>query len=328
MFINLIKVKVTKICPMKALSYLELTKPRLSALVTFTALVGYFLGSNASDGYHALFPIVLGTFLSAGGANALNQLLEAAKDARMARTMNRPIPSGRIQPIIALVFGLTLSILGVFILLVLVNSLAGLLALTSALIYLLVYTPLKVVTPFCTIVGAVVGAIPPLIGWAGAQGTLGFGALVLASILFVWQIPHFLSLAWLYRADYENGGFKMLPLYDRHGYFTTQLTFVYTLALVPLSLFAGISLNTGIIYKTGSLSLSLLMLFLAGMLIINRSSPRARRMFRASIIYLPILLCLILLDRSGANLTNRYFSLFNNNAKIQVFMENQKIENR
>ena len=194
--------------------YLELAKIRLTAMVLVTTAVGFILGSPGPVAYGRLFWTILGTGLAAAGASTMNQLLEIRRDALMRRTRNRPLPAGQVSPLAALVFALGTSAAGVGILNELVNPLTALLGLANIVIYSLVYTPLKPRTSLCTLVGAICGALPPIMGWTGAANSISLGAVLLGTILFLWQIPHFLSLVWVCRDDYAKAGFRMLPLID------------------------------------------------------------------------------------------------------------------
>lgn len=286
--------------------YFELAKARLSALVVATAAVSYVVA--AGDGPLALAGLVwtaLGTALATGGANALNQWIEVERDRRMERTKERPLPTERIGSKHALLFGLVAAVAGPILLALFVNALSALLALFAALLYVLVYTPLKARTPFCTLVGAVCGALPPLIGWAGATGGISAGGLVLFALLFAWQIPHFLALAWLYREDYARAGFRMLPAIDPNGRVTFHMVMLYTLALLPTALAAALVGAAGPIYAAGSLLLGLGLLFLGAQLYAQRNNAAAKRLFLASVVYLPLLLGLLALDRGPAGQLSR-----------------------
>jgi protoheme IX farnesyltransferase len=277
--------------------YAELTKARLSALVLLTTAAGYLLAELGAIDWLRFLWTIAGTACCAGCANALNQLLEARRDALMNRTRHRPLPSGRITPAHALIVALTLGYAGVAALGLLVNLSAAGLALFTIVVYVAAYTPLKPRTTLNTLVGAVCGAVPPMIGWVAARGTLDPGAWILAAILFVWQIPHFLALAWLYREDYERGGYAMLPVIDRAGRVTGQVTLVTALILLPLGLLAAVGGVAGWAYAAGSLVPGAIMALLAARMLLDRSDASARRVFLASIAYLPLLLLLMVFDR-------------------------------
>ncbi len=281
---------------MMASDYLELGKARLSALVLFTTAVGFVLASGAAVAWLRLGVTLVGTGLAALGANALNQWLEAQPDAVMNRTRGRPLPTRRMTSRAALRFGATAGLAGPVLLAVLANPLAGVLALAALAIYVWLYTPLKTRTPVNTLVGAVVGALPPLIGWTAACGRIELGAWLLAGILFLWQIPHFLALAWLYRDDYARGGFWMLPRVDATGGLTGCAAVVYALVLLQTTLVPTLTGLTGWLYAGGAAVLGVGLLLAAVRLERQRTDAAARRLFLASVVYLPVLLGLMLLD--------------------------------
>src|SRR5688572_26000437 len=277
--------------------YLELTKAQLSALVLVTTAVGFILGTRGEFDWLRLLWTILGTALAAGCASAFNQLWEIRRDARMHRTENRPLPSGSMSPVHALVAATLMGYGGLCMLALGVNLQASGLALLTIILYVLAYTPLKSRSTLNTLVGAVCGAIPPMIGWVAAAGRLEFGAWILGAILFVWQIPHFFALAWLYRADYERGGFAMLPVLDRDGRITTQVILITSLMLIPLGLLATLLNVAGIAAAIGSLALGLWLLALSIRLHRTHRDDHARALFVASIAYLPLLLALLVIDR-------------------------------
>ena len=279
---------------------MQLTKARLSALVVVTTAVGFIMASAGSIDWLRLLWTVLGTTLAAGAASAFNQLAEVRRDGLMSRTCNRPLPSGAMSLTHSFVFAMLLAFGGIAGLMVMVNIAAAGLALLTLLIYLFAYTPLKTRTSLNTLVGAICGAIPPMIGWVAATGTLDYGAWILALLLFVWQIPHFLALAWLYRKDYERGGFVMLPVIDPSGRLTGRVVVLMTLVLLPLGVAAALSGLAGWLYTFGSVALGLWMLRLGLRLHALRSDSNARRVFVASLVYLPALLCLMVIDRGPA----------------------------
>ncbi len=283
------------VAPSRAADFLELTKPRITALVLVTAAVGYAVGVHVfSAGTFLIF--LTGTALLCSGASALNQYLERDADARMVRTSRRPIPAGRLRPEDALVFGLSLSAVGLVVLAA-VNALTLALGAMSLLLYVLAYTPLKRVTSLCTVVGAVPGALPPLMGWAAARGSIGAAGLGLFSILFLWQLPHFLAIGWLYREDYARGGFPMLAVTDADGASTGRQSLLYATALLPVTLLSGMLAGAGKGYLWGALLLGAAFLACAGLFAWKRSVPAARRLFLASVLYLPVLLGLMVFDR-------------------------------
>ncbi len=281
----------------RAADYLELTKPRVTALVVVTTAVGFFVGSGARVDPARLLHTVLGTLLVAAGASAINQVLERVEDGRMLRTRRRPLPAGRLEAAPALLFGVGLSVAGLLDLLVGVNSLTAVLAALSAVSYLFAYTPLKKITSLCTLVGAIPGALPALMGFTAAQGTVTAGGLALFAILFVWQIPHSLAIAWLYRDDYGRGGFALLPVVDPEGGSTGRQIVSHSLVLLPISLVPAVLGIAGPVYLYGALLLGLGMLAAALPMIVRRSMGGARRLLLASVIYLPLLLGLLAFDR-------------------------------
>lgn len=276
---------------------LELGKARLSALVLMTTAVGFVLAEPGPIAWAPFLVTLAGTALAALGANAWNQILEAPRDARMLRTQRRPLPSGALSRSAAVWFATGCTLVGPLLLGVLVNWLAAFLALATLLIYVGLYTPMKVRTPLNTLVGAVCGAIPPMVGWSAAAGDLGAGAWVLAAILFVWQIPHFLALAWMYRDDYERGGFRMLPVIDRDGRATCQATLLYSVTLIPAAMMLTLTGATGVTYAIAAAALGAALSLLAWRFHRERTYARARAVFLASVIYLPLLLALMVMDR-------------------------------
>jgi protoheme IX farnesyltransferase len=279
------------------LDYGELTKPRLTALVLVTAAAGFWLGTQSAAQLSLLAPLLLGTALAVGGANALNQWSERVPDGLMQRTKRRPLPSGRLHPEAARRFGLLLAVGGVLCLAVFVNLFSAALATLSIASYVLLYTPLKRVTPLCTLVGAIPGALPPLIGWAGARGTLGIEAWALFAILFVWQLPHFLAIAMLYRDDYARAGFQMLPVLDGAGLVTARETVLYGLVLLPVSLFPTFLGLAGPVYFVSAFVLSAALFVISARAALVRSLASIRQLFLASVLYLPLLLGVLSLDK-------------------------------
>ena len=282
--------------PSRAADFAELTKPRITSLVLVTAAVGYAVGAVGPFSFLRFLVFMAGTALLCAGASALNQHAERDADARMARTSRRPLPAGRLRPEEALVFGLALSGAGLT-LLVFVNPLTLLLGAASLAIYVLVYTPLKRVTSLSTVIGAVPGALPPLMGWAAARGNLGDAGLGLFAILFLWQLPHFLAIGWLYRDDYARGGFAMLAVTDRDGSSSGRQAVLYATALLPVTLAAGLLASAGKGYLWGALLLGLAFLGCAVVFAWRRTSPAARLLFFSSVLYLPLVLGLMVFDR-------------------------------
>lgn len=277
--------------------WVELCKPRITLLVTVTAAVGFVLGSPADVAFGRLAAALVGTALAAAGAGALNHVVERDVDARMGRTRNRPIPTGRIDPNAAVLYALALSALGLVTLWFGANPRAAILAVVTTMLYIGVYTPMKRTTTLNTLVGAVPGAIPPVIGWTAATGGLDWGAAVLFSILFLWQLPHFLSIAWMFREDYARGGLKMLPTLDPDGRATGWTAAVYGLALVPVSLAPTPLGLAGGIYFGGALLLGAAFFAFGLRFALKRERSRARRLLLASVTYLPLLLVLLVADR-------------------------------
>ena len=271
---------------------LQLSKARLSGMVVITTLVGYLLAVPQLD-WPQLIATVLGTTLTAFGANALNQYRERGIDARMERTRARPLPAGRLGADVALVYGVAVSLVGTFVLLAWSGVLPAALAAGTILLYVLVYTPLKRVSTLNTLVGAVCGAIPPLIGWAAATGGLATGGW----LLFVWQMPHFLALAWMYREDYARGGLRMLPVVDPEGRITFPVTVVFAALHLPLGLLVTLTGVAGPWFALGSLLLGTWWLVLGLRLYRSHSDRDARRVFLASLAYLPLALMMMVADR-------------------------------
>lgn len=279
--------------------FFELTKPRVTTLVLITTLVGFYLGSSRSLDIVLLLNTLLGTALVAAGTSALNQYVERDQDGLMHRTRGRPLPAGRMEPMHALLFALGISAAGLLHLALTVNLLtAGLAALTLSS-YILVYTPLKRVSSLCTLVGAIPGALPPLGGWTAAQGEIAAGGIVLFAILFVWQLPHSLSIAILYRDDYARGGFRLLPVVDPAGGSTGRQILAHCLVLLPLSLMPSMVDVSGEVYFYGALALGIVLTACAVPIVLNPTARAARRLLLASVIYLPVLLCLMALDRTA-----------------------------
>jgi len=285
--------------------YLELAKARLGALVVLTAFVGYVLGSRGDLSFRVGLAAVIGTALSAFGANILNQWWEVERDREMLRTRERPLPAGRVGRRQAAIWGIATSLAGLAILATGTNRLTTLLSLFVILLYVLVYTPLKVRTPLNTVVGAVCGAVPPMMGWTAATGYLGAGAWILGGLLFVWQVPHFLALAWLYREDYARGGFRMLPAVDSEGRVTGRLAFVYAAALLPITAALSAAGITGGAFLVASQVVGVAFLALGWVFLCARSRQAARRLFLASIIYLPVVLGLMVVDMDDRDVTRK-----------------------
>ena len=280
-----------------ASDYLELTKPRITLMVMLTTMVGFVMGSGAHVRVAGLVAVLMGTGLVAAGASALNMLMERRTDSLMLRTRNRPIPAGRLRFTDALAWGFALTGVGVLVLGWLSGTLATGVALLTWLSYLLFYTPLKPRTSLSTIVGALPGALPPVIGWAAARGSVDAGAFVLFAILFLWQIPHFLAIAWIYREDYARAGLPMLPVLDPEGKVTGRQAVANSLALLLVSLTPRAAGMAGTVYLVGALVLGLGFTAVAFQAAVERTQSAARRLFLASIIYLAALCALLIADR-------------------------------
>ena len=275
--------------------YLELTKPNVTWLILMSTGVGYYLGSAHPLGSMLFFfHVLFGTALVASGTGALNQWMERDVDAKMRRTQDRPLPAGRLDPTRAFWFGLLLSVVGIAYLAVAVSVLTGLLGAFTCSSYLLCYTPLKKRTPLSTLVGAFPGAMPILMGFAAGRGRLTLEGWVLYGILFFWQFPHFLSIATLYREDYERGGIVMLPVVDREGVATRRQIVLYTLALLAVSLVPTLLGLSGTVYFCGALALGLAFLYFG---VGVRTKSQARRLLQASVFYLPLVYSLMVLDK-------------------------------
>ena len=268
----------------------ELSKARLSFLVLLTTLVGFLFAWSGPMDYLLLAGTLLGTALSAAGASALNQWLERDVDSLMPRTADRPLPARRMHPSDALIFGLLCSGSGIALLWLLVNPLTALLSFLTILIYAALYTPLKRLSELNTLLGAVPGALPPLLGWTAATGHTGLGGWILFLILWFWQMPHFLAIAWLYRDQYAAAGFRMLSTRDPDGWATAWQALIYAAAQLAVSLLPGLLCLATPWYFFAALALGAAMLFLAGDFVRRRDAGSARRLFFASIIYLPLLL--------------------------------------
>lgn len=281
--------------------YIALTKPRILLLVVITTVMGYFLGcrflgTGGVSSYLRLFCTVLGTSLCCAGSSVLNQYLERDVDLRMKRTCRRPLPAGDVSPGNALGFGIVLVLAGTTFLVAEVNLLTGFLALLTVFLYVLVYTPLKRTTWLNTFIGAIPGALPPMGGWAAATGSLDAGAWVLFAIMFLWQHPHFYAIAWMYKEDYRRGGFKMLPVVEPDGRSTFRQVILYSVLLIPASLLPTFIGMSGQVYLAGAVLLGIGFLGAGVVVSRTRTVQDARRLLKASVIYLPLLLGLIVAD--------------------------------
>lgn len=283
-------------------AYLDLTKPRITFFILMSAGIGFLCGAQAAghpvmSRWLVLVHTLIGTALIASGTAALNQWYERAADAKMNRTSARPIPSGRITPPHALWFGTLLSIAGFVELSLGANLLTGLLGAFTLAMYLFVYTPLKQRSPHATTIGAIPGAMPPLIGFAAAAGALTAPAWILFAILFLWQFPHFYAIAWMYRDDYARAGIRMLPVVEPDGVSTARRMVVFSLVLLPVSLLPKFTAMAGNLYFFGAILIGVVFACVAVRMWFNRSAAHARQVLLASVIYLPVLYGLLAIDR-------------------------------
>jgi heme o synthase len=283
-----------------AADYWALTKPEINLLIAIATFAGFYLGLPPKlhgFPYLLLTQTLLGTLLVSSGAGALNQYMERRFDAQMRRTRRRPLADGRLEPSSVLWFGILLSFAGGIYLAVAVNALASVLAVLTLGSYLALYTPLKRKTPLCTFVGALPGAMPPLIGWAAASGKLSFEAWILYVILFLWQFPHFMAIAWMYREDYARAGYLVLPRGQQSGRFMSWQALVPSLALIPVSLSPTLVGHAGLVYFVVACVLGAGFFYSSGRLAFRRSNTTARRLLLASIVYLPAVFVLMVLDK-------------------------------
>lgn len=281
----------------KVAAFVELTKPRITSLIMLTAAAGFCLGSDGATNYLLLTHAMIGIGLLASGLGTLNQFMERDLDVLMRRTADRPLPTHRLQPFEALWFGLTLTIIAELYLALFTNSLTSILGLAVVAGYLFAYTPLKTRTSFSTFVGAFPGAMPPVLGWTAARGRLDVTTFVLFAILFLWQFPHFLAIAWMYREDYGRAGICMLPVVEPDGRVTGQQIIAYTLMLVPVSLLPAVLGVSGKIYFVAALVLGLLFLASGVRAALSKSNQHARQLLMASVFYLPLLFGVMVLNR-------------------------------
>lgn len=276
----------------------DLFKARLTTLVLLTTLVGFYVAYKGPVDYLLMFNTMLGTALVASAAAALNQLWERQFDARMRRTQDRPLPSGRMQPYAVKRIGLAMGLAGLAYLALTVNLVTAAIGACTIVLYLFLYTPLKRVTWLNTLVGAVPGGLPPLMGWTAARGTVDLEGVLLFAILAFWQIPHFMAIAWIYRDEYAKAGFKMLPVIEPDGRRTARQALVFTVGLLPLALAPFLVHLAGPIYCAGALALTLLFLYHAVQFARVLSLQRARQLFYVSIVYLPLVLILMVIDKT------------------------------
>jgi len=278
-------------------AFVDLTKPRITFLVVLTAAAGFCMGSASGIDYVALFNLSVGIALLSSGIATLNQYIERDLDRLMRRTESRPLPSGKLAPVEAAMFGIALSVVATAYLAVFINPLSALLGVATLASYLFVYTPLKTKTTLSTVLGAFPGAMPPFIGWVAARGRITVDAWVLFAILFLWQFPHFLAIAWMYREDYARAGVKMLPVVEPEGRVTGQQIISYTLLLIPVSLLPVATGLAGSVYLVGASVLGLGFLYYSARAALVRTTWQARQLLLASVLYLPVLFGLMVLNR-------------------------------
>jgi len=276
--------------------YIELTKPRILTLVLVTTTLGYYLAGEGQASLRELLFFLIGVAFVTGGGSALNHYFERDVDGKMDRTKNRPLPSGILEPDAALSFGIFLIFTGLFILFLYSNLLSTFLTLLAAFLYVVVYTPMKRLSWLNTTIGAIPGALPPMIGWTAVTNQVDLGAWILFLILFIWQHPHFYAIAWMFREDYAKAGFKMLPVVDPSGKRMFRQIFFFSLFLIPISVLPTMIGLSGKIYFAGALFLSVSFFVVGVMLIRSKSIQNARKLLKASVIYLPLLLILIIFD--------------------------------
>jgi len=290
-----------------ARDYAELIKLRVTTLIVMTAWCGYYFGalkSGVSSLSWGLFHALLGIALVSGGTAALNEVMEWDIDGRMRRTAQRPLPAGRMRLLHAAIVGVLMTIGGALYLGLALNPLTGWLSLATSVVYLAAYTPLKKVHPICTFVGAFPGAMPGVLGWTAARGRMEWGALVMFAIVFFWQFPHFFSIAWLYREDYEEGGIRMLPVVEPDGKSTARQILLYSVGLIPISLLPTFLGMSGKLYLLGALLMGSALLYFGARLATfqmapntARSKQRARHLLQATVFYLPLLFALMMLNK-------------------------------
>ena len=283
----------------KPWAYVVLTKPDVTFLVVITTVAGFYLGSTGPMDWARLALTLFGTLLVAGGTAALNQYVERDMDAVMRRTAARPLPTGTLKPSEVLIFGAVTIVFGTAWLALTVNALAAFIAFATCASYLALYTPLKTRTTLATAVGAIPGALPPLIGWAAARGSLSEGGWILFAILFVWQFPHFMAIAWMYREDYARAGIQMLPVVDRKGDATFNVIVSFSAILVPVSLLPSVMGMAGIRYFFGALVLGMILLQVSLWANRARTNVRAKWLMHATVIHIPVLLAWMIFDKMG-----------------------------
>jgi len=280
----------------KLADYWDLTKPGITFLVVITALAAFYIASYGSPEIVLLIHALLGIAFISGGGGALNHYIEREQDVVMNRTRNRPIPAGRVHPVEALIFGLGLSVTGIVYLFITVNNVTAILGALTLIGYIAVYTPLKKVSPHSTIIGAFPGAMPPVLGWTAVTGGISVEAVLLFAIVFFWQMPHFLGIAWMYRKDYERGGFPMLPVAQPDGKSTFRMITIYCTGLIPVSLFPTILGLAGYIYFFTALVCGIAFLYFAVRLALEPSNMNAKYLVLASVFHLPVVMTFLMID--------------------------------
>lgn len=283
----------------RTLDFARLAKPGLTALAVAATFVGYWMGNSGDSHPGALLGTLIGALAIGAGANALNQYLERDRDALMTRTRDRPLPAGRLTPGEAHCYGFLLAWCGLGFLVLYAGLISAVVGLATLLSYLYVYTPLKAISPWSTIVGAVPGALPVLIGWTAATGGIDTTGLCLFAIVFVWQIPHFMAIGWYYREDYRRAGYPIWPVIDARGIKTGLQAVIFSLILIPVSLLPTMVGAAGSTYLVGALASGFFMVAVAVALTVTRSASSARRLFWTSIVYLPVIMALMMLDKQG-----------------------------
>ena len=283
----------------RTMDFARLAKPGLTALAVVATFFGYWMGAAGDLHPGALVGTLIGAVMIGAGANALNQYLERDRDALMKRTRNRPLPAGRLTPVEAHCFGFLLAWCGLGFLVIYAGPISAAAGLATLLSYLYVYTPLKAISPWSTMVGAVPGALPVLIGWTAATGAIGTTGLCLFAIVFVWQIPHFMAIGWYYREDYRRAGYPIWPVVDARGIKTGLQAVIFSLILIPVSLLPTMVGAAGSAYLVGALASGFFMVAVAVAMTVTRSASSARRLFWTSIVYLPIIMALMMLDKQG-----------------------------
>jgi protoheme IX farnesyltransferase len=277
-------------------AYFDLTKPRITLMVVLTTIAGFCLASVQGIDWLKFFHLIVGISFLSSGISTINQWMERDLDALMLRTQDRPLPTGKLSPTQAIIFGASLTVGAIVYLIIFINGLTALLGVITAASYLLLYTPLKTKTTLSTVWGAFPGAMPPLVGWAAARGSLSMEGWVLFAILFLWQFPHFLAIAWMYRDDYARAGIKMLPVVEPEGRITSQQIVLYTLMLLPVSLLPTLMHIAGWIYFSGAIVLGLGFLYYSIKAATARTTWQARRLLLASVLYLPLLFALMVFN--------------------------------